>query len=84
MISEEQAVENFKNSLKDLLDKFGSEMHKDGAFCTTYFITAEFFDGDGQYWASTFYDDKQPIWHTTGLVQHALENDLVVVEEEEQ
>ena len=75
--------QDFKKKLRALLDKYGSTQHKDGAFCTAYFVTAEFFDGDGQYWGSTFYDDTVPVWRTTGLVQHALENDFDTEGDEE-
>ena len=67
--------EEFKNKLQALFDEYGKTLHKDGAFCTTYFVTSEFFDGSGEYWASTFYSDS-PIWRISGLVQHALDNDL--------
>jgi hypothetical protein len=76
--------EVFKSKLKGLLDEYGSSIHQDGAFCTTYFITSEFFDGDGQYWASTFYDTNSPMWRVTGLVQHALENDFLSDEGDEE
>lgn len=82
-MDDEERLTIFRIKLKDLLDQFGSSFHKDGAFCTTYFLTAEFFDGDGQYWASTIYDDKSPSWRISGLVQHALENDFVEELEEE-
>lgn len=76
--------EEFKSKLQALLDEYGKNLHEDGAFCTTYFITSEFFDGSGQYWASTFYSDG-PVWRTAGLVQHALDNDLdVEIDEEEE
>lgn len=74
----------FKDKLQALLDQYGKSQHEDGAFCTTFFITAEFFDGDGKYWASTFYDDKSPIWRVTGIVQHALDNDFNDEEEEDE
>jgi hypothetical protein len=82
-MTDEERLALFRSKLKDLLDEYGHTFHQDGAFCTTYFVTAEFFDGDGQYWASTIFDDKSPIWHVTGLIQHALENDFTEEEEEE-
>jgi hypothetical protein len=66
----------FEERLQSLLDEYGKASSKDGAFCTTYFLVAEFFDADGKYWASTVYDEKSPQWRVTGLVQHALENDF--------
>jgi hypothetical protein len=77
--------EVFRGKLKDLLDEYGKTLHEDGAMCTTFFVTAEFFDGDGKYWASTFYnDDSTPVWRITGLVQHALENDFTDEEGDEE
>lgn len=67
----------FRVKFQDLLDEFGKFFHVDGAFCTTYFVTAEYFDGDGKYWASTIFDEKSPMWRITGLIQHALENDFI-------
>lgn len=75
--------ETFRSELQGLLDKYGKTLQKDGAFCTTYFITSEFFDGNGEYWATTFFSES-PIWRISGLVQHALENDLIVEMEEEE
>lgn len=75
--------EDFKIQLKELLDKYGKVIHEDGAFCTSYFLVAEWFDGDGQWWSHSVYEDKVPIWHITGLIQHSLEQDFVEEEEEE-
>lgn len=75
--------DEFKNKLQALFDEYGKTLHKDGAFCTIYFTTAEFFDGSGQYWASTFHSDG-PVWRTAGLVQHALDNDLIDFEDDEE
>jgi hypothetical protein len=75
--------EEFVQKLRTLLDEYGKSEHKDGAMCTTFFLTAEFFDGSGQYFASTFFNqDDTPVWRITGLVQHALENDFTTAEEE--
>ena len=75
--------EEFTKKLIQLLDEYGKAEHKHGAMCTTFFLTAEFFDGDGQYFAKTFFNtDGTPVWRITGLVQHALENDFIVTEEE--
>jgi hypothetical protein len=68
--------EDFKLELKKLLDNYGKVIHEDGAFCTSYYLVAEWFDGDGEYWSNTVYEDKVPVWHVTGLVQHSLENDF--------
>jgi len=76
--------EIFRNKLKDLLDEYGKSLHEDGAMCTIFFVTAEFFDGDGKYWSSTLYNDDAPIWRVTGLVQHALENDFTEEEEDDE
>ena len=76
--------EVFRNKLKDLLDEYGKSLHEDGAMCTIFFVTAEFFDGDGKYWSSTLYNDDSPIWRVTGLVQHALENDFNDEEEDDE
>ena len=73
-MTDEERLALFRNKLKDLLDEYGHTFHQD---------TAEFFDGDGQWWASTIFDDKSPVWHVTGLIQHALENDFNDEEEEE-
>lgn len=75
--------EEFKNKLQALLDEYGKNFHKDGAFCTSYFVTSEFFDGGGQYWASTFYSDS-PSWRITGLVQHALDNDFNIDDDDDE
>ena len=73
---------SFLEKLQTLLDEYGQTEHKDGAMCTTFFLTAEFIDGDGNYFANTFYNtDGTPIWRITGLVQHALENDFMEDEE---
>lgn len=74
--------ESFKDQLKNLLDDYGKTIHEDGAFCTAYFLVAEWFDGDGSYWSRSEYEDKVPVWHITGLVQHSLENDFNIEEEE--
>lgn len=74
--------DQFTEDLRKLLDKYGKTEHKDGAYCTIFFVTAEFIDGDGNYFAKTFYNtDGTPIWRITGLVQHALENDFIIEEE---
>lgn len=75
--------EKFKQKLQSLLDEYGKTLHEDGAFCTTYFITSEFFDGNGEYWNATFFSNG-PIWRVSGLVQHALENDITTESEEEE
>ena len=75
--------EQFIQKLQTLLDEYGKLEHKDGSICTTFFLTAEFIDGDGNYFANTFYNqDGTPTWRITGLVQHALENDFTQTEEE--
>lgn len=74
--------EEFKLKLQALLDEYGKTLHKDGAFCTAYFVTSEFFDGNGEYWSYTAFNDG-PIWRITGLVNYAIENDLVTESEEE-
>lgn len=72
----------FNKKLQTLLDEYGKTEHKDGAMCTTFFLTAEFIDGNGEYFANTFYSsDGTPLWRITGLVQHALENDFTEEEE---
>jgi len=69
--------ESFVQKIQTLLDEYGKTEHEDGSMCTTFFLTAEFIDGNGQYFANTFYSsDGTPIWRITGLVQHALENDF--------
>lgn len=75
--------QEFKTKLKNLLDDYGKVIHEDGAFCTSYFLVAEWFDGDGAYWSHSEYEDKVPVWHITGLIQHSLENDFNTEEEEE-
>lgn len=82
-MSEEDVQQQFSLKLKDLLDEYGKTIHEDGAFTTAYVLVAEFFDGNGQYWSSTIYEDKVPVWHVTGLMQHALENDFGQEEGEE-
>lgn len=75
--------DEFIQKLRTLLDEYGQSEHKDGAMCTTFFLTAEFIGSDGQYFANTFYNqDGTPLWRITGLVQHALENDFDVTEED--
>lgn len=82
-MDEDKNLAEFRLKLKGLLDEYGKTFHQDGAFVTAYALVAEFFDGDGQYWSSTIHDDKCPIWHVTGLIQHALENDFIEDEEED-
>lgn len=79
----ETTTEDFRMKLKSLLDEYGKSINSDGVFVTGYAIVAEFFDGNGDYWSTTIYEDKVPVWHITGLMQHALENDFGQEEGEE-
>ena len=74
----------FKLRVKTLLDEYSNTFTGNGAFCTTWFLTAEFFDGDGQYWSATSYEPESPIWRVTGLVDHARSNDITNEEEEDE
>lgn len=82
-MSTENIVDDFRTKLKSLLDEYGKSISSDGVFVTGYAIVAEFFDGNGDYWSTTVYEDKVPVWHITGLMQHALENDFGQEEGEE-
>lgn len=58
-------------------------VNAEGAFCTGYFLTAEFVDGNGEYYTWTMYDQTIPPWRIEGLVNYALNNELYTTEEEE-
>lgn len=76
--------ETFKQKLKDLLDSYGTSNSENGSMCTTYFLVAEYFDAEGDYWAKSFFtEDGIPTWRVTGLVQHAIENDFISEEGDE-
>lgn len=75
-------VKQFTEELRELLDRYGKTQHQDGAYCTIFFVTAEFIDANGEYFAKTFFnEDGTPVWRITGLVQHALENDFTIEED---
>lgn len=77
--------ETFKEKLKNLLDEYGLANSDDGSMCTTFFLVAEYFDSNGDYWAKSFFtEDGVPVWRVTGLIQHAIENDFIQEDEDEE
>lgn len=55
----------------------------EGAFCVGYFLTAEFMDGNGEYYTWTVFDESVPPWRIEGLVNYTLQKELYPEEEDE-
>jgi hypothetical protein len=77
-IEHEDAETVLKAWLEDNAKSFVS---KEGAFCTSYLMVAEYMDGNGQFYSFTLTDPTSPLWRLRGLLEYARENDLCLTDE---
>lgn len=72
---------NLQDEIKALLEAHAKELvHVDGAFCTGFFLAAEFYDSNGEYYSYSTHDTGMPPWRIQGLVNYELSTE---VEEED-
>ena len=72
------------SEIKSLLESHSKELvDKDGAFCTGFFLAAEYVDSTGQFYSMSISDRNMPPWRVAGLVEYELTNDESEEEEVE-
>lgn len=74
------AEEHISQFLNDNVKNF---VNKDGAFCTNFFMVAEFVDVDGTFYTWTVKNSNVPDWRHEGLLNYAIRNELYIEEESE-
>jgi len=64
---------DLQSEIKQLLEARSKEIvDNDGAFCTGFFLAAEFFDSNGEYYSFSVKDENMPPWRVEGLVAYEL------------
>lgn len=81
MAEHETADHALKGWLEDNAKTFVSD---EGAFCTSFFMIAEYMDSNGQFYSFTLKDPTSPLWRLRGLLEYARENELHLKDEPEQ
>ena len=73
----ETADDALKGWLQDNSKTF---VNDEGAFCTSFFLVAEYMDADGKFYSLTLKDPTSPNWRLRGLLEYARENDLNLID----
>lgn len=69
---------DLQSEIKQLLESNAKELvNQDGAFCTGFFLAAEFYGSDGEYYSFSMKDENMPPWRVEGLVNYELSEDAV-------
>ncbi len=64
---------DLQSKISALLEEHTKELvDKNGAFCTGYFLAAEFVDSNGEYYTMSIQDPTIPQWRIEGLVNYEL------------
>jgi hypothetical protein len=64
---------DLQSEIKHLLESNSKELvSAEGAFCTGYFLVAEFVDSNGEYYSYSTQDPTMPAWRIEGLVNYEL------------
>jgi hypothetical protein len=75
---------DLQSEIKQLLEARSKDIvNKDGAFCTGFFLAAEFFDSNGDYYSFSIKDESMPPWRVEGLVTYEVASQYLEEESED-
>lgn len=80
MASLRENREEFLDVLQQIAKNY---IDANGAMCTSFILTSEWMNSEGQYYILTVTDDESPPWRHEGLLHYAIANEIYEQEEEE-